>query len=55
MHETLGPIDSIVSDWNNNPLYGGVYSFLRPQGTPQDRQQLAQEILPNLWLAGEYN
>ncbi|MFY0666288.1 MAG: FAD-dependent oxidoreductase [Natronospirillum sp.] len=55
MHKNLRPTDSVVSDWNSNPLYGGVYSFLRPQGTPEDRQRLAQEVLPNLWLAGEYN
>ncbi|WLD58845.1 FAD-dependent oxidoreductase [Salinispirillum sp. LH 10-3-1] len=55
MHISMRPTHSVVSDWNSNPLFGGVYSFLRPQGTPDDRQRLAQEILPNLWLAGEYN
>lgn len=46
---------SVVTDWVSNPLYGGVYSFLRPGGTPDDRTRLAEEVLPNLWLAGEYN
>ncbi|RHW20018.1 hypothetical protein C2846_15465 [Pseudomonas jilinensis] len=44
----------LSTDWNRNPDFAGVYSYLRPGGTPADRERLAGEIAPRLWLAGEY-
>jgi monoamine oxidase len=45
---------AVSSQWNTDPDFGGAYSFLRAGGVPEDRDALAREILPGLWLAGEY-
>ncbi len=45
---------SVVSRWVGDPDIGGAYSYLRPGGTSADRDALGAEVLPRVWLAGEY-
>ncbi len=45
---------SVVSRWVGDPDIGGAYSYLRPGGTSADRDALGTEVLPRVWLAGEY-
>ncbi len=45
---------SVVSRWVGDPDIGGAYSYLRPGGSSADRDALGAEVLPRLWLAGEY-
>lgn len=45
---------SVVSRWVGDPDIGGAYSYLRPGGTSSDRDALGTEVLPRVWLAGEY-
>ncbi len=43
-----------VTQWNLDPLTGGVYSTLAVGGLPSDREQLSQPVSARLVLAGEY-
>ncbi len=45
---------SVVSRWVGDPDIGGAYSYLRPGGTSADRDALGVEVLPRVWLSGEY-
>ena len=45
---------SVVSRWVGDPDIGGAYSYLRPGGTSPDRDAIGTEVLPGVWLAGEY-
>jgi polyamine oxidase len=45
---------TLVSGWCSHPDFGGVYSYLRPGGTPADRDALGTELAPGLVLAGEH-
>ena len=45
---------SVVSRWGGDPDIGGAYSYLRPGGSSADRDALGAEVLPRVWLAGEY-
>lgn len=50
----FGARRSITTRWNTDAWFGGAYSSIRPGGSPDDRDALAGEVLPGLWLAGEY-
>jgi monoamine oxidase len=55
MTDRFKPVGRAVSStWTTDPDFSGAYSFLRPGGTPQDRDALGGEIAPGLFLAGEY-
>jgi monoamine oxidase/GNAT superfamily N-acetyltransferase len=41
------------SNWCSDPDHLGAYSHLRLHGTPEHRARLSEEILPDLWFAGE--
>lgn len=43
----------MASHWLSEPAIGGAYAYLRPGGTPADRDRLAGPIAPGLRLAGE--
>jgi monoamine oxidase len=45
---------STVSRWISNSDFAGAYSFLRPGGSPADRDALGRAVAPGLILAGEY-
>jgi polyamine oxidase len=48
------PRRAVTSGWLTDPDTGGVYSSLRPGGTPADRARLAAAVRPGLHLAGEH-
>jgi polyamine oxidase len=45
---------TLVSRWCGDADFGGAYSYLRPGGTPADRDALGAEVAPGLVLAGEH-
>ncbi len=47
------PLRAVVSRWCADPEIASAYSYLRPGGTPADRELLAQPLAPGLHLAGE--
>jgi monoamine oxidase len=47
-------VDVWVTQWNLDPLTGGVYSSLGVGGTPEDRVVLGTPVHPRVVLAGEY-
>lgn len=49
----FAPRRALTSSWLSNPDIASAYSYLRPGGTPADRELLAQPIAPGLHLAGE--
>jgi GNAT superfamily N-acetyltransferase len=49
----LAPRRALVSRWCTDPDVAGTYSYLRPGGTPADRDRLARPVAPGLHLAGE--
>jgi polyamine oxidase len=48
------PRRAVTSPWLTDPDTGGVYSSLRPGGTPADRVRLAAPVRRGLHLAGEH-
>ena len=44
---------AVATAWCSDPDIAGVYSHLRPGGTPDDRDLLAAAVAPGLYLAGE--
>jgi polyamine oxidase len=53
MPDALRPRRALSSRWTTDPDYGTAYSYLRPGGTPADRDLLAEPPAPGLALAGE--
>jgi polyamine oxidase len=53
MPDALRPRRALSSRWTTDPDYGTAYSYLRPGGTPADRDLLAELLAPGLALAGE--
>ncbi|MEA3217890.1 MAG: hypothetical protein QOJ19_4046, partial [Acidimicrobiia bacterium] len=49
----FAPRRALTSSWLSNPDIASAYSYLRPGGTPADRDLLAQPLGPGLHLAGE--
>lgn len=47
------PLAVAVSHWCDDPDIASAYSYLRPGGTPADRDRLAEPLAPGLHLAGE--
>ncbi len=47
------PLAWAASTWTTDPLARGSYSFLRPGGTPKDRELLGEVLDNRLVLAGE--
>jgi polyamine oxidase len=47
------PRGVVVSTWSSDTDYTTAYSYLRPGGTPADRDLLGEPIAPGLYLAGE--
>jgi polyamine oxidase len=47
------PRRAFASRWTTDPDYATAYSYLRPGGTPADRDALGEPIAPGLVLAGE--
>ncbi|HEV8297383.1 MAG TPA: FAD-dependent oxidoreductase [Acidimicrobiales bacterium] len=47
------PLRAVASRWASDPDIATAYSYLRPGGTPADRDRLADAIAPGLYLAGE--
>lgn len=44
----------ISSSWVTDRDFRGAYSYLRPGGSPADRDALGTQVAPGLFLAGEY-
>jgi polyamine oxidase len=51
--DALRPRRALASRWSTDPDFATAYSYLRPGGTPADRDLLAAPIAPGLLLAGE--
>jgi monoamine oxidase/GNAT superfamily N-acetyltransferase len=49
----FAPRRAVASTWLNNPDIASAYSYLRPGGTPADRDLLAEPVAAGLHLAGE--
>ena len=47
------PRRAVSSHWLSDPDVATAYAYLRPGGTPADRNLLAQPLAPGLHLAGE--
>jgi monoamine oxidase len=47
------PIDWRISRWHSDPLARGSYSYLPPDATPEDREQLGEPVADRLFFAGE--
>ncbi|MPY95624.1 MAG: NAD(P)-binding protein [Acidimicrobiia bacterium] len=47
------PIAAVASCWSGDPDIASAYSYLRPGGTPADRDLLATPLAPGLHFAGE--
>jgi monoamine oxidase len=47
------PVRAVVSRWATDPDVATAYSYLRPGGTPDDRDRLGELVAPGLALAGE--
>jgi len=47
------PVAAVVSRWASDPDVATAYSYLRPGGTPDDRDRLGELVFPGLAFAGE--
>jgi monoamine oxidase len=47
------PLRALASRWTTDPDFTTAYSYLRPGGTPADRDALAEPVAPGLVFAGE--
>jgi monoamine oxidase len=47
------PVAAVVSRWASDPDVATAYSYLRPGGTPDDRDRLGELAFPGLTFAGE--
>jgi len=47
------PTGALITRWAADPFARGAYSFLRPGGSPRDREALATAIDGRLFFAGE--
>lgn len=47
------PRRAVVTSWCSTPDIATAYTYLRPGGSPADRDRLAQPIAPGLLFAGE--
>ncbi len=47
------PRRALATRWCTDPNVLTAYSYLRPGGTPDDRDLLARMVRPGLWFAGE--
>src|SRR5688572_31958384 len=53
MMRGIRPRRAVASQWMSDPGIASAYAYLRPGGTPADRERLAGPIVPGLRLAGE--
>lgn len=51
--DPAAPRRALVTQWCTDPGFRTAYSYLRPGGSPADRDRLAGPVAPGLRLAGE--